>query len=111
MEALEELLAGYGGTLLFVSHDETFIRKVATRIVRFENGKLAAFEGGAEEREARREAKPEQQDLKLAVMTLEMRLADLSARMAKPKKGDHPEELNKEYLDLAEKLKEMKRQL
>ena len=111
MEALEELLAGYGGTLLFVSHDETFIRKVATRIVRFENGKLTAFEGGTEEREARREAKPEQQDLKLAVMTLEMRLADLSARMAKPKKGDHPEELNKEYLELAEKLREMKRQL
>ena len=34
LEALEELLAGYGGTLLFVSHDRAFVRAVATRIVR-----------------------------------------------------------------------------
>jgi hypothetical protein len=43
-------------------------------------------------------------------MTLEMRLADLSARLAKPRKGDHPEELNAQYLQLAEELRIMKQQ-
>lgn len=110
MEALEDLLAGYGGTLLFVSHDETFIRKVSGREVRFEEGRLATFEGGAAGREEQNRAGAEPQDLKLAVMTLEMRLADLSARMARPKKGDRPDQLNREYEELAEKLREMKRQ-
>ena len=110
LEALEDLLAGYGGTLLFVSHDETFIRKVSGREVRFEEGRLVTFEGGAAGREEQNRAGAEPQDLKLAVMTLEMRLADLSARMARPKKGDRPDQLNREYEELAEKLRSLKRQ-
>ncbi|MCL2420753.1 MAG: ATP-binding cassette domain-containing protein [Defluviitaleaceae bacterium] len=37
-EVLEEALAGYKGTLLFVSHDRYFINKVASRCVRIEGG-------------------------------------------------------------------------
>ena len=44
LEALEDLLAGYGGTLLLVSHDETFLHHIATRRVRFERAKLIAAE-------------------------------------------------------------------
>ena len=50
------------------------------------------------------------ENLRLAVTTLEMRLAALSARMAAPKKGDRPELLQAEYMEIAEKLKEMKQQ-
>ena len=110
LEALEDLLAGYGGTLLFVSHDETFIRKVSRREVRFEEGRLVTREGGAAERGERSRSGREPQDLKLAVMTLEMRLADLSARMARPKKGDRPDQLNREYEELAAELMSLKRQ-
>jgi ATPase subunit of ABC transporter with duplicated ATPase domains len=39
-ENLEELLQGYDGTLLFVSHDRTFIRKIADRILVLEAGQL-----------------------------------------------------------------------
>ncbi len=45
-EALEEALAGYGGTLLFVSHDRYFINKVATRVAAFQDGKLLMSDGG-----------------------------------------------------------------
>ena len=45
-EALEDALAGYGGTLLFVSHDRYFINKVATRVAAFEDGRLLLFDGG-----------------------------------------------------------------
>src|SRR6266705_5813952 len=45
-EALEDALAGFGGTLLFVSHDRYFINKVATRVAAFEDGRLALYDGG-----------------------------------------------------------------
>ncbi len=105
LEALEDLLAGYGGTVLFVSHDEEFVRKVSTRRIRFEGMKLVTEEDSAE--------KPDGQPAEAAgrsldIMTLEMRLADLSARLAKPRKGDHPEELNAPYLKLPEELRALK---
>jgi len=45
-EALEDALAGFAGTLLFVSHDRYFINKVATRVVSFQGGKLTSYRGG-----------------------------------------------------------------
>ena len=108
MEALEELLSGYGGTILFVSHDETFVRKVSDRMIRFEDRKLTTWEGGLTERQERENRVTEQEDRKLDIMRLEMRLADLTARLAKPRKGDHPEQLNEEYMALAEELRRMR---
>lgn len=105
LEELERLLADYGGTVLFVSHDEEFIRKTATRIVRFEKKKLLAFEGTADEMAAARNRDAETEDLRLAATTLEMRLAALSARMSAPKKGENPERIREEYMETAEKLR------
>ena len=45
-EALEDALAGFGGTLLFVSHDRYFINRVATRVAAFGDGRLAVYDGG-----------------------------------------------------------------
>jgi ATP-binding cassette subfamily F protein 3 len=45
-EALENALAAYGGTLLFVSHDRYFINRVATRVAAFTEGRLAVYDGG-----------------------------------------------------------------
>jgi ATP-binding cassette subfamily F protein 3 len=45
-EALEDALAGFGGTLLFVSHDRYFINRVATRVAAFRDGRLAVYDGG-----------------------------------------------------------------
>lgn len=44
-EMLEEALAEYGGTLLYVSHDRYFINKTAGRIAYLENGTLTLYEG------------------------------------------------------------------
>ena len=108
LEELERLLSDYGGTVLFVSHDEEFVRSVATRIVSFDREKLIPFEGTLDEMKASRRKNVSADDLRLAVTTLEMRLAALSARMAAPKKGDRPELLQAEYLEIAEKLRELK---
>ncbi|HYV85903.1 MAG TPA: ABC-F family ATP-binding cassette domain-containing protein [Patescibacteria group bacterium] len=45
-EALEDALAGYGGTLLFVSHDRYFINRVATKVAAFTDGRITVYEGG-----------------------------------------------------------------
>ncbi len=102
LEALGEVLSVYGGTLLFVSHDRRFVEQVATRLVFFENGKLTAFEGAMAEWNARKEhpAAPAPDR-----MILEIRMAELAARLSKPKKGDDPEALNRQYFELAERIK------
>ena len=40
---LEEFLLEWGGALLFVTHDRTFLRKLSTRIVEIDRGKLVGW--------------------------------------------------------------------
>ncbi len=40
---LEEFLLRYGGTLLFVTHDRTFLKKLATRIIELDRGRLSSW--------------------------------------------------------------------
>ena len=108
LEALQEMLSGYRGTLLFVSHDAAFSEAVATRFARFEGEKLVSFEetqAQQAERE-RRDRAAEQAQLEISV--LQMRMADLAARMSAPRKGDSPEKLNAEYQALAEQVRALK---
>jgi ATP-binding cassette subfamily F protein uup len=45
IEWLEELLAGSGITLLFITHDRRFLDRLATRIVELDRGRLTSFAG------------------------------------------------------------------
>ncbi|RLL41277.1 ABC-F type ribosomal protection protein [Oceanobacillus piezotolerans] len=49
MEALEDLLVEYNGTVLFVSHDRRFLDKVATKIIELKNMKFTVFDGSLKE--------------------------------------------------------------
>src|SRR5215211_4855948 len=46
LEALEEALLEYRGTMFFISHDRYFLRKLATRVVELEDRKLTNYLGG-----------------------------------------------------------------
>jgi len=48
IEALEELLLGFPGALLFVTHDRAFLRRLATRIVELDRGRLTDWPGDYE---------------------------------------------------------------
>ena len=109
MEELEKLLSSYGGTLLFVSHDEEFIRKTATRIVRFDGQRLESVEGGWAEMKVPRPEAGSAANRSLEISRLEMQMAVLSARMARPARGDRPEQLQQEYLELGRRIQELKR--
>lgn len=43
VEWLEELLLGFSGTIIFVSHDRAFIDRLATRIIDLDRGKVKGF--------------------------------------------------------------------
>ncbi|HEX2228301.1 MAG TPA: ATP-binding cassette domain-containing protein, partial [Candidatus Binatia bacterium] len=43
---LEKYLASYKGAIMFITHDRTFVRRLATRIVELDRGKLTSFSGG-----------------------------------------------------------------
>src|ERR1044071_2352974 len=42
---LERYLLGFAGALMFITHDRTFVRRLATRIVELDRGKLVSFPG------------------------------------------------------------------
>ncbi len=42
---LEKYLAGYKGAVMFITHDRTFVRRLATRIVELDRGRLTSFPG------------------------------------------------------------------
>ena len=48
-ETLESMLSDYSGTLLFVSHDRYFVKKVATRLLVFEDGTTNQYLFGYDE--------------------------------------------------------------
>jgi ATP-binding cassette, subfamily F, member 3 len=45
-EALEDALKGFRGTIFFISHDRYFLKKIASRIVELDGGKLTNYLGG-----------------------------------------------------------------
>jgi ATP-binding cassette subfamily F protein uup len=46
IEWLEDKVRHYAGTVLFVTHDRSFVERVATRIVDIDRGKLRSWPGG-----------------------------------------------------------------
>ena len=42
-DVLEEALVDYSGTLCFISHDEHFLRTVATKVIEVDSGKLTVY--------------------------------------------------------------------
>jgi len=54
IEWLEELLVGFAGALLFVTHDRRFLDNVANRIVELDRGMLSEFSGNFSAYQARK---------------------------------------------------------
>ncbi len=63
IEWLENLLIETGITLLFITHDRSFLDRVCTRIVELDRGKLASFPGSFKEYQLRKEAQLHEESL------------------------------------------------
>jgi ATP-binding cassette subfamily F protein 3 len=57
-EVLEEALADFGGTIVFISHDRYFINRIATKVIEVAGGRLTAHLGNYDDYLARRPAAP-----------------------------------------------------
>lgn len=67
-ETLEEMLASYDGTVIFVSHDRFFIDRVATRVWDVAEGRLTSYLGNytdAHRQKLRKSAPPEPEKKKV----------------------------------------------
>ena len=106
IEALESVLKDYEGTVVFVSHDSTFVNAIADRIIIFENGSMKAFEGTLEE------YKQSQQKVQAKAMDgtekiiLEMKISEIVAKLSNP--NADKEALEAEYQSLILKLRSLK---
>jgi ATP-binding cassette subfamily F protein uup len=56
IEWLENFLLGYKATLLFVSHDRAFVRKLATRIIELDRGRLSSWTGNFDKYQENKQA-------------------------------------------------------
>ncbi len=100
MEALENLLVGYDGTIIFVSHDRRFRQNVATRSLRLENGIL---------RDAESLPPKEHADRKVSVMLLELRAAELIEKKRGRTEAQQAE-MEREYVRIMAEVNRLKNQ-
>ncbi|MFD1851695.1 Vga family ABC-F type ribosomal protection protein [Oceanobacillus bengalensis] len=103
LEALEELLTDYKGTVLFVSHDRRFIETVATKIVSIENQEITFFAGSyqafkKQEPKTAPNAKEEQ------LLLLETKISEVLSKLS----IEPTEELDQEFQNLLRKKREIK---
>jgi macrolide transport system ATP-binding/permease protein len=95
LEALEEMLEGFDGTVILVSHDRYFRKKITGREVELKSHLLF---------EKNKNAPIKKKDKN--TMLLEMEKADLISRMTYPQKGDVREGLEARYNEVCELLNE-----
>ena len=103
---MEEFLLGYNGALLFITHDRTFLRHLATRIVELDRGKLTSWPGDydnyivkKEEREIIEEQKNALFDKKLAQEEIWIRQGIKARRTRNEGRVRSLEKLRKERSD------------
>jgi len=110
IEALEEALISYGGTILFVSHDRRFIEKVADRIIYIEDNKVNAFNGTLKEYELKKiESQNESlKEIQERRAILEYRLSEILGKLSMPSKDDDVEALDREYNEILKELKSIR---
>lgn len=112
LEAVEEAVREYGNTVVFVSHDRRFVSNVADHILAVENKKIISHDGTLQEYLARKEQQVKKDSLTIdtsTIMILENRMVELLGRLSMPSKKDDVEALDKEYKEILQKLRELKK--
>ncbi|MBC2295774.1 ABC-F family ATP-binding cassette domain-containing protein, partial [Listeria welshimeri] len=81
MEALEALIKQFTGTILFVSHDRTFVNQVAEEVVAIENNQMTFHRMTFSEYE---ESKTPSRFSEEDKLILEMRMSEIAAKLMQP---------------------------
>ena len=81
LQALEELMQTYQGTLIFVSHDRTLLENVATQIFSIEDQEVEVFDGTFKEF-INRNTEHKIDKIKEELMLIENKIADVLSRLS-----------------------------
>lgn len=110
MEAVENALKLYEGTLFFVSHDRKLIGSIADRIILIEDRKLNTFEGSYEAygEFKKRAMTNDAFDSQKQMLVLETRLSEVLGRLSMPGKGDDAASLDMEYKRILAEIRQVK---
>lgn len=101
IRVMQELLCEYPGTVLFVSHDRSFVEGVANHLLVFDGGAVRPYGGGLRDYEASA-GKAEESQRDLEADRLRMRMAQVLERM---RQTSQKEALEEEYSRLAAALR------
>lgn len=106
VEALEDLLIGYEGSIIFVSHDRRFVKKMAEKLFIIDSKELSVFEGSYEEYKNSSTEKS-LNDTEKDLMRVENKLTSVLGKLS----IEPSEELDQNFQKLVEKKKELKKEL
>ncbi|KGD85121.1 ATP-binding cassette subfamily F protein uup [Pantoea sp. PNA 14-12] len=108
LELLEELIDGYQGTVLLVSHDRQFVDNTVTECWIFEgNGEIGTFVGGYHDAQQQRAAYKQQK----TQVTAKAKEANRAAQSAEPKNESAKRSANKLSYNLTRELEQLPQKL
>lgn len=99
LEALENLIQNFCGTVVFSTHDRQFVEKIATRVYEIEDKKIKEVE---KEKTTEKKSKNENE-----LLLLKMKMAEISSKIAFEKEEKVKVELEKKYREIQEKCRNM----
>ncbi|MHA6253354.1 Vga family ABC-F type ribosomal protection protein [Oceanobacillus sp. CAU 1775] len=102
VEALEDLLVSYEGTVLLVSHDRAFIEKIADRIFIIDDEELVTFEGSYKQFKTY-EPQPQTDSNEQALLVIENKMTEILGKLSL----SPTEELEQEFQELLRKKREL----
>lgn len=111
MEAIEEALKGYEGTILFVSHDEQFVNNVATHIWQIKDRKVLAKEVDTDDETFSQQEKPEKKNVasEEELLVLENRLNAVISKLSLLPEKEPKDQLEEEYSTLLQQIRQLKK--
>ncbi len=109
IEALEEVLQSYKGTLLFVSHDRRFIRKIADKLMILENQTLTMFDGNYNQYMESKEKQyhTDRKEIRNKLLLMENKLSEITIKLCMPSKAEDIEALDRQYKSLTTEIKQL----
>jgi len=114
-EKIEEVLGDFQGSLVFVSHDRYFIKKLANKIMKIQELELRVYDGGfdyylqkMQEETLQEKVGEDYQKINDDIRRLECELAFLSAKLNEPLTEEEKEQLNQKFLETAQKVNKNK---
>lgn len=108
IEALEDVLCDYEGTVLFVSHDKAFVNKVADRILVLKDQAITEFDGKLKDYLFSLEKPVSKNSNEIERVAIQIKISETISKLSFVKPGVEKDALEEEYQNLLTQLKEIR---